>query len=61
MVWVVWCGVLALTVALVVWGRHVWRRHEEEALYEPGPESRSHAKDSGYLSDMSNGGGGIGF
>lgn len=61
MIWLVWCGVLAFTVALVLWGRWVWRRHEAEALYEPGEALGSHGKDPGYLSHMSDGGGGIGL
>ena len=60
MAWLVWCGVILLTIGLVSWGRWVWRRHEDEALYEPGDESRSHAKDPGYLSNISDGGGGMG-
>jgi hypothetical protein len=36
---------ILLTIALVVWARRVWRRHDEESIYEPDSRSESHKKD----------------
>lgn len=47
--------VVAFTIALVLWGRHVFRKHAEEAIYETDEEATSHARDPGFLAKMGDG------
>ncbi|MBW3594055.1 MAG: hypothetical protein KY391_00645 [Actinobacteria bacterium] len=55
MAWIIYLAVVALAIGLVLWGRAVWRKHEQENLYEPTPESESHAKDPFYVETMGEG------
>lgn len=50
MVYLFLTGILLFVVALVVWARWVWRRHEEEAIYDTDSRSESHKKDPFFLS-----------
>ncbi len=50
-------AIIVLTIALLAWGRWVWRKHEREAIYEADPRSESHKKDPFFLSRFISGGG----
>lgn len=48
-------AVIAFAVLLVLWGRRVFRKHEEESIYEPGSGSDSHTRDPAFLEKMGDG------
>lgn len=48
-------GFIAAAIALTMWGRHVWKKHEAESLYEPGPASESHKRDPFFQSSAGDG------
>lgn len=48
-------AVIALAVLLVLWGRRVFRRYEQESIYEPRPGSDSHIRDPAFLEKIGDG------
>lgn len=48
-------GFVVAAIALVMWGRHVWQKHEAESIYENDPRSESHKQDPFFQSTAGDG------
>lgn len=48
-------AVIAFSVLLVLWGRRVFRKHEDESIYGDSSGTDSHTRDPAFLEKLGDG------